>query len=70
MPFRVRHVTINGISGTQSELNLIRVLLLYSPVLEKMIVKPVANVIPELMKALIRFKRASGEVEVIWKDPS
>jgi len=63
-------VTINGISGTQSELNLIRVLLLYSPVLEKMIVKPVANVIPELMKALIRFKRASGEVEVIWKDPS
>ena len=63
-------MTINGISGTQSELNLIRVLLLYSPVLEKMIVKPVANVIPELMKALIRFKRASGEVEVIWKDPS
>ncbi|AES59262.2 putative F-box domain, FBD domain, leucine-rich repeat domain, L domain-containing protein [Medicago truncatula] len=70
MPFRVRHVTIDGISGTQSELNLIRFLLLYSLVLEKMIVKPVANVIPELMKALIRFKRASGEVEVIWKDPS
>ena len=70
MPLRVRHVTIDDISGTQSELNLLRFLLLSCPVLEKMIVKPVSNVIPELMKALIRFKRASGEVEVIWKDPS
>jgi len=42
------------------ELNFIKFLLLYSPVLEKMIVKPLLNVIPELMKALIRFKRASG----------
>jgi len=69
MPLRVQHMTIDGISGTQSELNLIRFLLLYSPVLEKMIVKPDANFIPELMKALLRFKRASREVEVIWKDP-
>ncbi|WJX16042.1 hypothetical protein P8452_06124 [Trifolium repens] len=72
MPIRVRHVRIHdsGISGTKSELGFIKFLLLYSPVLEKMIVKPVANYIPELMKALMRFKRASGEAEVIWEDPS
>jgi hypothetical protein len=34
-----------------------------------MTVKPVANVVPELMKALMWFKRASGEAEVIWEDP-
>jgi len=69
MPFRVRHVMIDGISGTQSELNFIRFLLLYSPVLEKMIVKPDANFVPELMIALIQFQRASGKAEVIWKGP-
>ncbi|WJX09611.1 hypothetical protein P8452_00427 [Trifolium repens] len=72
MPFQVRHVRIDGkgISGTKLELDFIKYLLLYSPVLEKMTVKPVANVVPELMKALMRFKRASGEAEVIWEDPS
>ncbi|WJX16044.1 hypothetical protein P8452_06126 [Trifolium repens] len=71
MPLRVRHVRIdgNGISGTKSELDFIKYLLLYSPVLEKMTVKPFANVVPELMKALMRFKRASVEAEVIWEDP-
>jgi hypothetical protein len=57
------------ISGTKSELDFIKYLLLYSPVLEKMTVKPSANVKPELMmKALLRFKRASVEAEVIWQD--
>jgi hypothetical protein len=71
MPLRVRHVRIdgNGISGTKSELDFIKYLLLYSPVLEKMTVKPFANVVPELMKALMRFKRALVEAEVIWEDP-
>jgi len=65
----VRHVLIdgNGIYGTKSELNFIRFLLLYSPLLEKMIVKPCVNFIPELMIALIRFQRASGKAEVIWE---
>jgi hypothetical protein len=67
MPLLVRHVTMDDISGTQSVLNLIRFLLLYSPMLETMILKPVANVILELMVALIRFQRASGKAEVIWK---
>ncbi|XP_045824607.1 F-box/FBD/LRR-repeat protein At1g13570-like [Trifolium pratense] len=68
-PFQVRHMRIVGISDTKLELEFIKFLLLYSPVLKKMTVMPVANVVPELMKALIRFKRASGEAEVIWQDP-
>ncbi|XP_024631758.1 F-box/FBD/LRR-repeat protein At1g13570 isoform X1 [Medicago truncatula] len=68
MPIRVRHVTIDGIFGNKLELDFIKFLLLYSPVLEKMTVKPVENFIPELMRGLIRFKRASGEAEVILED--
>ena len=62
----MRHVTIGIISGFQSELDFIRFLLLYSPMLEKMTVKPLGNVRPELVTELIRFKRASGEAEVIY----
>ncbi|RHN77040.1 hypothetical protein MtrunA17_Chr1g0150431 [Medicago truncatula] len=71
-PIRVRHVTIDDISGIKSELDFIRFLLLYSPMLEKMIVKHVVDVQPKLMTELIRFKRASGEAEVIYlkKDSS
>ncbi|KAK2452704.1 F-box/FBD/LRR-repeat protein [Trifolium repens] len=72
MAFRVQHVRIDGsgISGTKSELDFIKYILLYSPVLEKMTVKPVANVVPKLRKALMRFKRASREAKVIWEDPA
>ncbi|GAU38300.1 hypothetical protein TSUD_157850 [Trifolium subterraneum] len=70
MPIQVRHVTIGGISGTTPELDFIKFLLLYSPVLEKMTVNPVGDVTPELTRALIRFKRASAEAEVIWEDSS
>ncbi|CAJ2635382.1 unnamed protein product [Trifolium pratense] len=68
MPIKVRHMMIDGISGTKSELDFIKFLLLYSPVLEKMIVKTSGNVTPELTKALIQFKRGSVEAEVIWDD--
>ncbi|KAL5071543.1 hypothetical protein RYX36_022430, partial [Vicia faba] len=66
-PIQVRHVTIDSISGFQPELDMIRFLLLNSPVLEKMIVKPIVNVRPELVPQLIRFKRASREAEVIYE---
>ncbi|XP_058724939.1 F-box/FBD/LRR-repeat protein At1g13570-like [Vicia villosa] len=66
-PIQVQYVTIDSISGFQPELDLIRFLLLYSPMLEKMIVKPIVNVRPELVPELIRFKRASGEAEVIYE---
>ncbi|CAJ2635381.1 unnamed protein product [Trifolium pratense] len=70
MPIQVRHVTIGGISGNTSELDFIKSLLLHSPVLEKMTVNPVGDISPELTRALIRFKRASGEAEVIWEGSS
>jgi len=57
---------IEDISGTEFELDFIRFRLLYSPVLEKMYVKSAENVEPELMTELIRFKRASGQAEVIY----
>jgi hypothetical protein len=68
MAIQVRYVTIDGISGTKSELAFIKFLLLHSSVLEKMTVKSSGNVTPELTKALIRFKRGSVEAEVIWDD--
>ncbi|AES59066.1 ubiquitin-protein ligase, putative [Medicago truncatula] len=65
MPLGVQHMMIDGISGTKSELDFIQFLLLYSPDLEKMFVKPIANVRTEVMTKLIRFKRASRQAEVI-----
>jgi len=80
MPLRVHHVSIDRISGaiqkkkdrisgTKYELDFIKFLLLYSPVLEKMTVKlksSTANVRSEVMTELIRFKRASRQAEVIY----
>jgi len=64
---QVKHVIIDGISGIKPELDFINFILLYSPVLEKMIVKPALNVGPELMKELLRMRRAS-RAEVIYLD--
>jgi len=68
MLIRVRHVGIEGISGIKSELDFMRFLLLHSPVLEKMIVKPNFNVGfgSKLMSELLRFKRASTQAEVVY----
>ncbi|XP_039687907.1 F-box/FBD/LRR-repeat protein At1g13570 isoform X2 [Medicago truncatula] len=63
---RVRHVGIEGISGIKSELDFMRFLLLHSPVLEKMRVKPNFNVGSKLMSELLRFKRASAQAEVVY----
>ncbi|KAI5393643.1 hypothetical protein KIW84_060680 [Lathyrus oleraceus] len=67
-PIKARHVTMDGISATKLELDFIRFLLLYLPVLETMHVKAGANVTLELTKTLNQFKRASGEAKVIWED--
>ncbi|CAL5206276.1 unnamed protein product [Lathyrus oleraceus] len=66
MPLEMRHVSIQGIYGIKSQLDLIKFLLLYSPVLEHMIVNPVENANPKLMTELIRFRRASRQVEVLY----
>jgi hypothetical protein len=72
VPLKVQHVEIQCISGTKSELGFIKFLLLYSPALKKMIVKPAVNLTSELMTELIRFRRVSGQAEVIYlaKDSS
>lgn len=57
---------IDGICGKISELDFIRFLLLYSPVLEHMTVKPVSHVGSEVVLKLLQFKRASGQAEVIY----
>jgi len=68
MLIRVRHVGIEGISGIKSELDFMRFLLLHSPVLEKMRVKPNFNVRfgSKLMSELLRSKRASAQAEVVY----
>jgi len=65
---RVRHVRIDGISGIKPELDFISFILLYSTVLERMTVKPALNAGPELVKELLRLRRASGRAEVIYLD--
>ncbi|KAK2452819.1 F-box/FBD/LRR-repeat protein [Trifolium repens] len=66
IPFKLQRVKIQDISGTKSELDFIKFILLYSPVLQKMTVKPIINFTPELMTELIRFRRVSGQAEVIY----
>jgi hypothetical protein len=64
----VRHVRIFGISGFKYELDFVRFLLLYSPMLEKMIVRSHVNVKPKLMTELTQFKKASGQSKVIYEE--
>ncbi|GAU36610.1 hypothetical protein TSUD_387620 [Trifolium subterraneum] len=70
LPIQVRVVKMDNISGTILELEFIKFLLLYSPVLEKMFVRPAEHVTPELKKSLIGFERASRDAEVVWDDSS
>ncbi|KAK9947138.1 hypothetical protein M0R45_012572 [Rubus argutus] len=70
-PFaQLRLVKITGISSIKSEVDFIRFLLSNSPMLEKMSVKPASvNYGWELVKKLLRFKRASANAEIIYLDP-
>ncbi|KAL5071977.1 hypothetical protein RYX36_022864 [Vicia faba] len=65
---RVQHVRIDGICGIKPELDFISFLLSYSPLLERMTVKPALSAGQELMKELLRFRRASGRAEVFYLD--
>lgn len=67
---QLRLVKIVGISGIRSELDCIKFLLSNSPVLEQMTVKP-ASIEGgwELVKELLRFRRASIQAEVIYLEP-
>lgn len=67
---QLRLVKILGISGIKPELNFINLLLSTSPGLEKMTVKPASNNGGwELLKDLLRFRRASVQAEIIYMDP-
>ncbi|XP_047176166.1 F-box/FBD/LRR-repeat protein At1g13570-like [Vigna umbellata] len=65
----MRNVKIDGISGIKPELDFISFLLLHCPVLERMTVIPVSNMETELMKQLLRCRRASRQAEIIYLDP-
>ncbi len=67
---QLRLLKILGISGSKPELNFLNSLLSTSPVLEKMTVKPASiNGGWELLKDLLRFRRASVQAEIIYLDP-
>ncbi|XP_073046021.1 F-box/FBD/LRR-repeat protein At1g13570-like isoform X2 [Primulina eburnea] len=67
---QLKFIKIGGISGIKQELNFINILLANSPVLERMTVKP-ASVDGgwDLLKELLRFRRASVHAEIIYIDP-
>lgn len=66
----LQRVKMISMSGGKHELDFIRFLLLSSPVLEKMTVKPASyNGSSELLKKLLRFRRASLCAEIIYLDP-
>ncbi|KAL6270664.1 hypothetical protein ACE6H2_027575 [Prunus campanulata] len=67
----LQRVKMISMYGGKHELDFIRFLLLSSPVLERMTVKPASyNVSSELLKKLRRFRRASLCAEIIYLDPS
>ncbi|XP_031403556.1 F-box/FBD/LRR-repeat protein At1g13570-like [Punica granatum] len=67
---QLRLVKIYGVSGIKTELEFIRFVLLASPVLEKMIIKPApVNEGMEMVKELLRFRRASVQAEIVYVDP-
>ncbi|XP_008236273.1 PREDICTED: F-box/FBD/LRR-repeat protein At1g13570-like isoform X2 [Prunus mume] len=70
-PFsQLRFVKMSDVSDVKAELDFIRFLLLNSPVLEKIIVKPAyADDSWELVKQLLRLGRASVHSEIIFLDP-
>ncbi|CAL9022613.1 unnamed protein product [Prunus brigantina] len=66
----LQRVKMISMSGGKHELDFIRFLLLSSPVLERMTVKPASyNGSSELLKKLLWFRRASLCAEIIYLDP-
>uniref|UniRef100_A0A3Q7GAT3 F-box domain-containing protein n=1 Tax=Solanum lycopersicum TaxID=4081 RepID=A0A3Q7GAT3_SOLLC len=67
---QLRHVKIAGITGLKQELNFVNFLLSNSPVLERMTVKPASvDGAWEMLKELLRFRRASVQAEIVYVDP-
>ncbi|KAM5570861.1 F-box/FBD/LRR-repeat protein [Rosa sericea] len=65
----LRRIEIDAISDAKAELDFIKLLLLSSPVLECMTLKPVSvDGSLELLKQVVRFRRASVQAEIIFLD--
>uniref|UniRef100_A0A7N0VDD4 F-box domain-containing protein n=1 Tax=Kalanchoe fedtschenkoi TaxID=63787 RepID=A0A7N0VDD4_KALFE len=66
----LRHIKVSGISSAAQELDFINFLLSVTPSLERMTVKPASlDRGWELVKELLRFRRASVQAEVVFLDP-
>ncbi|KAL8523942.1 hypothetical protein ACS0TY_013775 [Phlomoides rotata] len=70
-PFhQLRLIKIAGVSGIKQELNFINFLLANASVLERMTVKPASTDSGwDLVKELLRFRRASMFAEIVYLDP-
>lgn len=67
---QLKRVEITGLSDSKTQLDLIRSLLLTSPVLERMTVNPSSvNGCSKLVKELLQFRRASAHAEIIYLGP-
>lgn len=71
---QLRVVKIAGVTCLKQELNFIKFVLANSPVLEKMTVKPAAldgswEMLKELLRELLTFRRASVRAQIIYLDP-
>ncbi|CAA0841773.1 F-box/FBD/LRR-repeat protein [Striga hermonthica] len=71
LPFtRLRLIKIVGLSGIRQVLDFVSFLLANAPVLEKMTVKPESmDCERELLKELLRFRRASTFAEIVFLEP-
>ncbi len=67
---QLRVVKASRISGVKAEVELIRFLLLNSPVLEKMILRPLhSSGDCRLLKKLLMFRRASAQAQIEYLHP-
>ncbi|KAJ8772655.1 hypothetical protein K2173_027832 [Erythroxylum novogranatense] len=67
---QLQFIKIVGISGVKAELDFINFLLSNSPMLERMTIKPApTNGGWEMVKQLLRFRRASVQAEIVYLDP-
>lgn len=70
---QLREVEMRNLSGIRSELDLIKLLLAKSPMLEKMLIEPNSEVVLDkglrILKKLTRFQRLSPQAQITYYDP-
>ncbi|XP_028069218.1 F-box/FBD/LRR-repeat protein At1g13570-like isoform X2 [Camellia sinensis] len=70
---QLREVEMRNLSGIRSELDLIKLLLAKSPMLERMLIEPNSEVVLDkglrILKKLTRFQRLSPQAQITYYDP-